>query len=108
MMSLIHRCLFSVMLGLLLSNKSLALGVSAYLPLYTSPEIERQIERALILAGIPVVRKPIPVALVKGALPRVCLVDRSLCEQVGNYLNQFEQDAGLTQASLDLALIGPN
>jgi hypothetical protein len=49
------------------------------LPLGISPEIERQIERALILADKPVLTRPIAAATVLDALPRVCERDASLC-----------------------------
>ena len=45
-------------------------GLSAYLPLNLEPEMERQIERVLILADEPVLKRPFAVELVKLALPR--------------------------------------
>ena len=38
-----------------------ASGVSPYLPLNLSPEIERKIERVLVLAGEPVLTRPVAV-----------------------------------------------
>ena len=52
-----------------------ARGVSPYLPLNLSPEIERQIEQVLLLAGQPIVRRPIAAATVLDALPEACKVD---------------------------------
>lgn len=46
-----------------------ARGVSPYLPLQMSPEIERQIDQVLLYAGRPIVRRPIPAALVLDAMP---------------------------------------
>jgi len=46
------------------SAPALAEGVSAYLPLNLEPEIERQIERVLILADEPILKRPFAVALV--------------------------------------------
>ena len=46
----------------LLGNVAAARGVSPYLPLQMSPEIERQIERLLILADRPVIQRPIAAA----------------------------------------------
>jgi len=54
-----------------------ARGVSPYLPMQMSPQIERQIEKVLILAGKPVMRRPIAAATVLDALPRACEVDRT-------------------------------
>jgi hypothetical protein len=78
-------------------------GVSPYLPLGISPEIERQIERALILADKPVLTRPIAAATVLDALPRVCERDASLCEQVRRYLRPYMDGWGLTHASLAAA-----
>jgi len=53
------------------------------LPLNLEPEIEAQIERVLILADQPVMRRPIAAATVLDALPKACKVDPALCERVG-------------------------
>src|SRR6202035_228197 len=47
-----------------------ASGVSPYLPLNLSPEIERKIERVLVLAGEPVLTRPVAVDKVMRALPK--------------------------------------
>lgn len=80
-----------------------ASGVSPYLPLDLSPTMERQIERALILAGTPVMRRPIPAAIVLEALPRICAQDPSLCEQLREYLKPYMRDAAVTQATVELS-----
>ena len=49
-----------------------ARGVSPYLPLQQSPEIERSIERLLILADKPILKRPIAAATVFDALPKAC------------------------------------
>ena len=54
-------------------------GVSAYLPLNLEPEMERQIERVLILADEPVLKRPFAVELVQLALPQACKIDKPLC-----------------------------
>jgi hypothetical protein len=74
----------------------LARGVSPYLPLNLSPTIERQIERAMILAGQPIIRRPIPAATVLDALPAVCVVDAVLCAAVRDYLQPYMRDTGVT------------
>ena len=58
-----------------------ARGVTPYLPLNLDPQIERQVERVLILADKPVMRRPIPAAVVLDALPKACEVDAALCER---------------------------
>lgn len=80
-----------------------ARGVSPYLPLHISPEIERKIERLLILADTPILVKPIPAATVLDALPAACERDAALCEQVRRYLSSYMQTAGITDAALAAA-----
>jgi hypothetical protein len=82
---------------------ALARGVSPYLPLNLEPEIEAQIERVLILAGKPVMRRPIAAATVLDALPKACAKDQRLCEQVGRYLARYTHETSLTHASVELA-----
>jgi len=77
-----------------------ARGVSPYLPLHESPEIERQIERLMILADQPIMTRPIAAAAVFDALPRACERDPVLCEQVKRYLSGYMRTAGISHASL--------
>src|SRR3984885_12976985 len=74
-------------------------GVSAYIPLNLEPEMERQIERVLILANEPILKRPFAVALVEMALPQACEVDKPLCERVRKYLERYSHDYGVTHAS---------
>ena len=76
-------------------------GVSPYLPLNLEPEIERQIERVLILADKPVMTRPIAAATVLEALPKACKVDAQLCQEVGRYLARYTRDTGLTDLSIE-------
>ena len=78
-----------------------ARGVSPYLPLNLSPEIERQIERVLILADKPVLTRPIAAATVLDALPKACKKDVVLCENVRRYLNTYMRRAAITHASIE-------
>ena len=78
---------------------ALAGGVSAYLPLNLEPEMERQIERVLILGDEPILKRPIPVELVRVALPGACRVDKPLCDKVQRYLERYTRDYALTHAS---------
>jgi len=81
-----------------------ARGVTPYLPLNMSPEIERQIERVLILAGKPVMTRPVPVATVADALSDACKVDEGLCEQVSRYLKRYAIPADLTHLRAEVAV----
>jgi hypothetical protein len=80
-----------------------ARGVSPYLPLNLSPEIERQIEQVLLYAGRPIVRRPIPAATVLAALPDACKVDEVLCNRVRRYLHAYMGHYGVTHASIEAA-----
>ena len=75
-------------------------GVTAYLPLNLEPETERQIERVLILADEPVLKRPFAVALVELALPKACERDKVLCAKVTKYLERYSRDYAVTHASL--------
>jgi hypothetical protein len=81
-------------------NVALADGVSAYLPLQLEPEIERQVERVLILADEPVLKRPFAVNLVQLALPKACERDRDLCAKVTKYLERYSRDYAVTHASV--------
>ena len=89
--------------GLLCSvgNFSLARGVSPYLPLNLDPTAERQIERLLILADKPVIKRPIAAATVLDALPLACQRDPVLCQEVRRYLARYMRNWGVTEASVE-------
>jgi len=74
-------------------------SLSAYLPLNLEPEMERQVERVLILADEPILKRPIPVELVRAALPDACRKDAPLCQRVGRYLERWSHDYAITHAS---------
>jgi Capsule assembly protein Wzi len=79
---------------------SLAEGLSAYLPLNLEPETERQIERVLILADEPILKRPFAVSLVELALPKACERDKVLCAKVRKYLERYSHDYAVTHASV--------
>jgi len=83
----------------LVTHMATAAGVSAYLPLNLEPEMERQIERVMILADEPILKRPFSVAMVQYALPKACEVDKSLCEKVKRYLQRYSRDYAVTHAS---------
>jgi hypothetical protein len=97
---------FKPFLALLILNAPIvasARGVTPYLPLNLSPEIERQIERVLILGDKPVMARPIAAATVMDALPRACKKDPALCHRVRRYLSRYMNTRGLTHASAEIA-----
>ncbi len=80
--------------------------LSAYLPLNLEPEMERQVERVLILADEPILKRPFPVELVKAALPEACSKDAALCARVRRYLERYSRDYAVTHASATGAATG--
>src|ERR1700722_10162671 len=80
-----------------------AKGVTPYLPLNLDPEVERQIERVLVLGDKPVMTRPIPAALVLDALPKACKVDAALCKSVTRYLKHYMGGAGIEFGSAEAA-----
>lgn len=78
-------------------------GPSPYLPLNMSPRTERQIQKLLILADKPVMRRPIPAAVVVDALPRACEIDSTLCKEVQEYLRKYMQSSGITMFQAEIA-----
>src|SRR5437016_5376361 len=77
-----------------------ARGVTPYLPLNLDPEVEREVERVLILGGKPVMTRPIPAAVVLDALPKACEVDAVLCSRVRRALKQYMQDTAVEFTSV--------
>ncbi len=96
------KCIISLA-GLLISLAVNARGVSPYLPLNLAPDIERKIERVLILGDKPIMRRPIAAAIVLEALPKACQRDEQLCEEVRNYLDRYMHTAKITQLQGELA-----
>jgi hypothetical protein len=76
-----------------------ARGVSPYLPLNLDPEVEREVERVLILGDKAVITRPIPAARVLDALPKACQIDAVLCESVRRYLKRYMHGSGIEFAS---------
>ncbi len=92
-----HTGIVAVLLAA--SGAAAAGGVTAYLPMNLEPEIERQIERVLILADEPILKRPFSVELVKLALPQACQLDKPLCTRVGKYLERYSRDYAVSHAS---------
>lgn len=77
----------------------LAQGISPYLPLQLSQEIESQVAQLLINAGEPQLSRPVRAATIKRALSRGCTPDPALCARVRSYLNRYMSDYGLSHAA---------
>jgi len=95
----LKRSAASLCLACAFSVTARAEGLSAYLPLNLEPEMERQIERLLILADEPILKRPFPVELVKAALPDACKKDAALCAKVRRYLERYSHDYAVSEAS---------
>jgi Capsule assembly protein Wzi len=95
----LRRVLASACFACALGTVARADTLSAYLPLNLEPEMERQVERVLILADEPILKRPFPVELVKAALPDACRKDAPLCERVKRYLERYSRNYGVTYAS---------
>ena len=80
-----------------------ARGVTPYLPLNLDPEVEREVERVLVLGDKPVMTRPIPAVVVLDALPKACKADAVLCERVRRYLKRYMRGAGIEFASAEVA-----
>jgi Capsule assembly protein Wzi len=81
------------------TSTAFARGVSPYLPLELSPEMERDIERVLIYADRTVMTRPIPTAVVLDALPATCKTEQYLCSRVRRYLDRYMRTLGIDDAS---------
>jgi hypothetical protein len=82
-----------------------ARGVSPYLPLNLDPELEREVERVLILGDKPVMTRPIPAAAVVDALPKACAIDPVLCRRVRRALERYMHDSALQFASVEASAV---
>lgn len=94
-------CLATAFLLCGLQPIAFGLGVTPYLPLKLEPEMEARIERVLILADRPALKRPIAAATVLDALPTACKYDRPLCQEVERYLQRLMHPAGLAHASVE-------
>lgn len=97
---MLARRLTALIAATLLGGPALSRGVSPYLPLNQSPEIERRIEKALMLADVAMLTRPVPAAVLWDALPTVCERDASLCQEIRTYLRSYMNTAGITHAGL--------
>ncbi len=91
------KLILCLVIILLTPTAVLPIGVTPYLPLNLSPDIERQIERVLILAGKPVMTRPIAIETVLAALPEARKVDEALCIKVKRYLKRYAEHYGMAQ-----------
>ena len=87
-----------------LPSAALSSGVSPYLPIHLAPEIERDIERVLILGDRAVTTRPIAAATVLDALPAACEIDEPLCRRVRRYLDRYTERLGIGEASASAAV----
>ena len=96
------RALLLVALALSWPLQALARGPSPYLPLLLEPEVERDIERVLILAGSATMSRPIAAGTVLDALPEACRIDAEVCARVESYLERYLPSFSLTHAAVEV------
>lgn len=89
----------------MIGTQAAARGVSPYLPMGMSPEMDRKIQRVLLLGGRTVMRRPYPAAVVLEALPSACKRDQVLCAEVRSYLQRYMKRAGITHARVTGAAV---
>lgn len=94
-----------ILSGAMIGTQAAARGITPYLPLGMSPEMDRKIQRVLVLGGQTVMRRPVPAAVVLEALPRACKRDQVLCAEVRAYLQGYMKRAGVTHARATGALV---
>lgn len=88
----------------MIGTQAAARGVSPYLPLDMSLELDRKIQRVLVLGGKTIMRRPVPAAVVLEALPKACERDEALCEEVHAYLQSYMKRSRVTHARIGGAL----
>lgn len=93
----------SVCTLLLLSLASFAQAGSLYLPMHLSPEIERRVDELFLLAGMPQVKKPIPVKLVHKAMTKAERKHPTEVSKIRHYLERYSNTASLTHVSVSLS-----
>ena len=94
-----------ILLGLaLISLPSLAAkGLSPYLPLNISPEIESQIEKVMALTDAAALTKPYKASDVQTRLAKIKETHPILYQQVVSYLERYKKTAGRTHLSAEVA-----
>ena len=89
-----------VLLSAMVVGTAQARGVTPYLPLNLARDIERDIERVLILGDQAFLTRPIAAATVLKALPAACVREPRTCQRVRRYLNRYMQRLGVTELSI--------
>jgi hypothetical protein len=80
-------------------------AASAYLPLKQSANIERKIDKLLLLANMTTLKKPIAINQVNKAVEKVCSVQNSvLCTDIRNHLKKYETAANLIDVKVTVQL----
>ncbi len=97
-----RRLLFFVFF--LSTTQALAKGVSPYLPLKLSPEIESQVEKLMALTPGAPLNKPYKTVELIERLVQIRDDYPQLYQQLHHYLQRFEQDVALTHLDAQVSL----
>jgi hypothetical protein len=90
--------------SLLCAASACASDVTGYLPLNLQPRIEADVERLMVLADQPVIRRPIALNAIEAALPAACEVDEALCARVQREIAPWQGRMALGMASFEAAI----
>lgn len=95
----------SMVLGLaLVSGSVLGQGISPYLPLNMSPNIERDIEMLMSLTPAAPVSKPYRVSELTHRLPSIKRTDPALHQRLTRYLQRYDSESGMALTDASAAL----
>lgn len=82
----------------------MANGISPYLPLNTSPEVERYIEKAFSLVDNAPMSKPYKASDLHRALPQIKETQPELYRLLSGYLDRFRRQRGWTHRAAELSV----
>lgn len=91
-------------IGLLIAPLVHSAGVSPYLPVNTSPLIERHIEHLMALTSHAPVAKPYAAADIKRRLKQIQHTHPQLHGQLSHYLRRYTKKSGIVLSSIDGAV----
>jgi hypothetical protein len=91
-----------------LAGRSAGAAISPYLPLQVDPAMDRQVERVFLLAGRPLMTRPVTAAAVAEALAVACPHDPRLCRSVSRYLARYAGDIAAPEVTFSGGLVDGN
>jgi len=80
-----------------------AYSVELYLPVKLDPVMEAKIERLMVSANLPIIKRPIAIHRVKEALKIAGEQNPQLSKAIERYLDRFDQRAALTHSQVRIS-----